>query len=81
MKAIDPAMSNLANYTVDAIDGNMNLSGIEMEGQSGNYAALQSIIYLLNLILEKLGIDKEIVINLNDREVARALKEMGVVFG
>lgn len=81
MKAIDPAMSNLANYTVDAINGDMNLSGVEMEGQSGNYTALQSIIYILNLILEKLGIDKEIVINLNDREVARALKEMGVVFG
>ena len=69
---------NTSKETLDMAGKTLELSPSSSSSNSDLYQLIQIIINLLKLILDK---DDETIINLNDREVARALKDMGVVFG
>ena len=76
IKTVDDAIQKLNNEAMSVIDADMNVSSsYEYNNEQDN--RLTIIIELLKMMLNK-G-DSDIVINLNNREVARALKEMGVV--
>lgn len=76
MKYVDDAIEKMNREAMSVVNANANLStSYEYDKEQDN--RLTIIIELLKLLLNK-G-DGEIVINLNNREVARALKEMGVV--
>ena len=72
------AMNEVSKETLDIAGKTLELSPSSSSSNSDLYQLIQIIINLLKLILDK---DDETIINLNDREVARALKDMGVVFG
>lgn len=72
------AMNDISKETLDMAGKTLELSPSSSSSNSDLYQLIQIIINLLKLILDK---DDETIINLNDREVARALKDMGVVFG
>lgn len=74
------AMDQLAKETVGVIDTNVNVSASNLASiQADNNKALETIIYLLKLIVQQDG-NGEFVLKIGDREFARLLKEMGVVF-
>ena len=76
MKYVDDAIEKMNREAMSVVNANANLStSYEYNKEQDN--RLTIIIELLKLLLNK-G-DGDIVINLNNREVARALKEMGVV--
>lgn len=50
------------------------------EKRNSNDAAVQKLDELISLMRLRSGATEEIIINLKDREVARALREMGAVF-
>lgn len=76
MKYVDDAIEKMNREAMSVVNANANLStSYEYDKEQDN--RLTIIIELLKLLLNK-G-DGDIVINLNNREVARALKEMGVV--
>lgn len=71
------AMDNISKDTLDIATQSLDLAPASINSNSELYSLLQIIISILKSILGK---DEDTIINLNDREVARALREMGVVF-
>lgn len=71
------AMDNISKDTLDIATQSLDFSPASINSNSELYNLLQIIISILKSILGK---DKDTIINLNDREVTRALKELGVVF-
>ncbi len=76
-KDVYDAMNGISKETLDIASQSLDISPNGVKSDNELYQLLAMIIKVLKLILNK---DGETVINLNDREVARALKEMGVVF-
>lgn len=76
IKQVDYAIEKLNKEAMSVVDADMNVSSIlEYDNEQDN--RLTIIIEMMKSLLNK--DDGDIVINLNNREVARALKEMGVV--
>lgn len=71
-------MDELSKNTLDIAKEGLSFDTTNVTTNNGMYSLLEIIIKLLKLLVNK---DNDTVINLNDREVARALKELGVVFG
>lgn len=76
-KDVYDAMNGISKETLDIASQSLDISPNSIKSDNELHQLLAMIIKLLKLILNK---DGETVISLNDREVARALKEMGVVF-
>ena len=76
-KDVYDAMNGISKETLDIASQSLDISPNGIKSDNELHQLLAMIIKLLKLILNK---DGETVISLNDREVARALKEMGVVF-
>jgi hypothetical protein len=71
-------MDKLSRNTLDIAADGLEFSNIDMSENSSELSGmLQIIIKLLKLILNK---EDTTVLNFNNREVARALRELGVVF-
>lgn len=70
-------MNNLSKTTLELAESDFNIPGFNNSDSNQMYGYLQIIIKLLNLILNR---EEVTVLDLNDREVARALRKMGVVF-
>lgn len=80
LDSVKSAMNQLARETLGVIDTDMNVSSADFTSvQAENNTALQTIIYLLRLLINK-NENGEFVFQIGDREFARLLKEMGVVF-
>lgn len=80
LNPVKSAMNQLTKETVGVIDTNVNISSSNLASiQNDNNTALQTIISLLQMLVSK-NDNGEIVLNIGNREFARILKEMGVVF-
>ncbi|RHM59652.1 hypothetical protein [Coprobacillus sp. AF33-1AC] len=71
------AMDKLSQDTINIAKDGIDFNGNNVKTNNDMYSFMDIIIKLLKMILNK---NEDTVINLNDREVARALKELGVVF-
>ena len=76
-KDVYDAMNDISKETMDIATQSFDITPENVKSDSELHQLLAMIIKVLKMILDK---DEDTVINLNDREVARALKEMGVVF-
>ena len=77
IKPVDDAIQKLNKEVMSVVETDLNVSSNRDYNTNNNDNNLVIIIELLKLLLNK--DEQDIVINLNNREVARALRDMGVV--
>lgn len=75
---VQKAMNDLGNETLGSIDTNYDFNYTQQMSFNNDNSTLTKILNLLYIIANK--DEKDISIDLNGRELGRALREMGVVF-
>lgn len=79
-KAVDSLISTVSSPFEASISYGANI-GNQIYKENSNGTILERINVLITLLQELVNSDKVTIMMLNDREVGRALKEIGVVFG
>lgn len=78
-KAVDSLISTVSNPFEASVSYGADI-GNQIYKENSNGAILERINVLITLLRALVNSDKEAIMMLNDREVGRALKEIGVVF-
>lgn len=78
-KAVDSLISTVSSPFEASISYGANI-GNQIYKENSNGTILEKINVLITLLRSLVNSDKEAIMMLNDREVGRALKEIGVVF-
>ena len=79
---VNQSVDTLINTMTNPFESGMklNINGTYTSGNTWNDGIVQKLNAIIGILYAMINSKDEIVINLGQREVARALKEMGVVF-
>ena len=82
ISVVNRSVDTLINTMTNPFESGMklNINGTYTSGNTWNDGIVQKLNAIIGILYAMINSKDEIVINLGQREVARALKEMGVVF-
>ena len=82
LSVVNQSVDTLINTMTNPFESGMklNINGTYTSGTTWNDGIVQKLNAIIGILYAMINSKDEIVINLGRREVARALKEMGVVF-
>ena len=82
LSVVNQSVDTLINTMTNPFESGMklNINGTYTSGTTWNDGIAQKLNAIISILYAMINSKGEIVINLGQREVIRALKEMGVVF-